>query len=376
VPTLKETADLILSLPREAGTPEAAMAREVVAAHLSGLGYSVTIQKFTFAPASLSAFPLFGAGLGALALVLIPLLGSTRAPAWAALALWISGLLALVVVAAGVGLGWAQLGEPLREDANLIATRGSAQPRRWVVAHLDSKAQGHSMAGRLVAVWVVGLAVSGLTLLSLVRLNGALGIGWLGLGAALALAAGLLAGRGRLRGRSLGARDNGTGVVSALAAAEASSDPSVGILITGAEEFGLVGARVFARLAPDLEKTEFVNVDTVDQEGRLYLVSHDGNGQRLARALEPRLSGLGLPIRRRRLPLGIFVDSAPLARAGASAVTIGRLTWGTLRRIHTPTDTPDALSLDTAERIGRVLHNDETDRERLAADKRRGAMQN
>jgi hypothetical protein len=354
VRTLKETAGLILSLPREAGTPEAAMARELVAAHLTGLGYKVTVQKFTFAPSSLRALPLFGAGLGGLALVLLPLLGSPRAPGWVALALWVSGLLALVVVAAGIGLGWVRLGEPIREDANLIATRGSTRPRRWVVAHLDSKAQGHSMAGRLVAVWAVGLAVAGLTSLSLVRLNGALPTGWLGLGAALALLAGVLAGRGHLRGRSLGARDNGTGVVSALTAAEATSDPSVGILITGAEEFGLIGARVFARLMPNLESVEFVNIDTVDQEGALYLVTHHTGGDDLARSLEPRLRDLGIPIRRRRLPLGIFVDSGPLARAG-TAITIGRLTWETLRRIHTPADTPEGLSLETAERLGRAI---------------------
>ncbi len=354
MPTLKETASQILSLSREAGTPEAAMAREVVAGHLSGLGYKVTIQNFTFAPSSLRAFPFFGAGLGGLALVLLPVLGSARVPAWAALALWVSGLVALALMAGGIGLGWASLGDPTREDANLIATRGNARPTRWVVAHLDSKAQGHSMAGRLVAVWTVGVALLGLTLLSLFRLDGTLGPGWLGMGAGLALLAGVLAGRGRLRGRSPGARDNGTGIVAALAAAEATSDPNLGILVTGAEEFGLVGARVFARLVSDLGKTEFVNVDTVDQEGRLYLVSHNASGEHLARALEPCLAGLGLPIRRRRLPLGIFVDSAPLSRV-APAITIGRLTWRTLRRIHTPSDTPGDLSLDTAERIGRSI---------------------
>ena len=354
MPTLKETAGLILSLPREAGTPEAATAREVVAAHLAGLGYNVTVQKFTFAPSSLRAFPLFGAGLGGLALVLIPLLGSTRAPAWVALALWVSGLLALMVVTAGIGLGWVQLGEPLREDANLIATRGAAKPRRWVVAHLDSKAQGHSMAGRLVAVWAIGLALAVLTALTLLRLGGPLSPPWLGLGAVLAIVAGFLAGRGRLRGRSLGARDNGTGLVAALTAAASTSDPEVGILVTGAEEFGLVGARIFVQLTPNLESAEFVNIDTVDQEGALYLVTHHIGGDRLARSLEPQLRDLGIPIRRRRLPLGIFVDSGPLARAGA-AITIGRLTWGTLCRIHTPVDTPDGLSFNTAEQVGKAV---------------------
>jgi peptidase M28-like protein len=354
VVTLDQTARQILALPREAGTPEAAMARELVTGHLTALGYKVQVQKFSFTPASLRAFPIFGAGLGGLALVLLPFLASNHLPAWASLALWLPGLLALAVVAGGIGLGWVPLGEAPREDANLIATRG-APPRRWIVAHLDSKAQGHSMAGRLVAVWTVGLAIGVLTLLTLFRLSGALPPVWLGIGAGLALVAGLLAGRGRLRGRSLGARDNGTGIVAALAAAEACSDPKVGILITGAEEFGLVGARVFARLAGDLQEVEFVNVDTVDQEGALYLVSHNATGERLARRVEPLLSSLALPLKRRRLPLGIFVDSAPLARAHAPAITIGRLTWGTLRRIHTPADTPDELSLDTANRIGRAI---------------------
>ena len=175
------------------------------------------------------------------------------------------------------------------------------------------------------------------------------------LGTALALVAGTLAGRGRLRGRSQGARDNGSGIVAALTAAETTSDPKIGVLITAAEEFGLVGARVFARLGGGAAGAEFVNLDTLDQEGTLYIVSHDARGERLARRLEPGLLRIGLPLRRRRLPLGIFVDSAPLARAGAASITIGRLTWNTLRRIHTPADTPDGLSLELAEQVGRTV---------------------
>jgi hypothetical protein len=355
VPTLRETARQVLALPREAGTPEAAQARELVAAHLKHLGYKVVSQKFNFAPSSLRAFPIFGAGLGGLGLVLLPVLVSQRFPSWAALALWVCGLAALAVVASGVGLGWVPLGEGLREDANLIATRGETPPGRWIVAHLDSKAQAHSMAGRLVAVWMVGLAIAALSVLALLRLRGVLPMPWPAAGAAIAILTGYLAGRGRIKGRSLGARDNGTGVVAALAAAAAAPDDQVGILITGAEEFGLVGARVFARLTPNINATEFVNVDTVDQEGRLYLVSHNASGARLAGSLEPQLSGLAVPIRHRRLPLGIFVDSAPLARAHAPAVTVGRLTWGTLRCIHTAADTPDGLSFRMAEQVGRAI---------------------
>ena len=252
--------------------------------------------------------------MGGLALILLPFLGFPRLPDWSALAVWITGLLALSIIATGIGLGWVSLGEAAREDANLIATRGSAPPQRWIVAHLDSKAQGHSMAGRLVAVWVSGLAIAMLTILSLVRLAGAPSPVWLALGAAVALAAGILSGRGRLAGKSLGARDNGTGLVAALTAAASTSDPRIGILITGAEEFGLVGARVFARLAPSLHDTEFINLDTLDHEGRLYIVSHDTAGARFARKLEPALAEVRLPLQRRRLPLGISWTALPWPR--------------------------------------------------------------
>jgi hypothetical protein len=255
-----------------------------------------------------------------------------------------------------VGLGWTGLGMPLRDDANLIATRPGATVRRWIVAHLDTKAQGHSMAGRLVAVWVTVAAVVALTALAALRIAGPVALSLVLPGALLALAAGGLAARGRLRPPSQGGRDNGTGVVAALAAAAALRDPSVGVLVTGAEEFGLVGARVFAKLAPDrLRGTEVVNVDTVDEEGRLYLVSHDEAGQALAARLGPAVARLGIPVQARRLPLGIFVDSHPLARGGAAAVTIGRLTWNTLRRVHTARDTAGDLTFATAERLGRVL---------------------
>ena len=353
MPALRDTARKILALTREAGTPEAAQARQHVTEFLSELGYHVTAQPFTFSPASLLAFPVFGAGLGGVALILFAFLSSDRSPAWAALAVWVTGLAALSVLATGIGLGWVSLGEPLREDANLVATRGESSPRRWVVAHLDSKAQGQSMAGRLVAVWVVALAIAALSALTLGRLFGVLSPVLAGAGVMLGIIAGVLAGRGRLKGRSYGARDNGTGVVAALAAA-AAPDGRVGVLITGAEEFGLVGARVFARFWKGDTSSEFVNVDTVDQEGDLYLVSHDSRGQALASALQPSLAGLGLPIRQRRLPLGIFVDSAPLARI-APAVTIGRLTWRTLRCIHTPADTSDGLSYRTAEQVGKAI---------------------
>jgi hypothetical protein len=356
MPSLEQTMALVLSLPREAGTAAGLQAREAVTTHLTGLGYRVSVQPFTFAPSTLNALPVFGAGLGGLALLLLPLLCLPGAPRWGALLLWVSGLASLALLSFGIGAGWITLGAVLRDDANLIATRGDVPIRRWIVAHLDTKAQGHSMAGRLVAVWVIGAAVAVLSMLAALRLRHSEPLPLVAAGALLALVAGALAGGGRLRGTSRGARDNGSGVFAALAAAEASTDPTSGVLITGAEEFGLVGARVFARLSSDrLRGSAVINLDTIDQEGQLYLVSHDARGDALAETEATRLAAAGLHARRRRLPLGILVDSLPLARTGVPALTVGRLTWRTLQRIHTSRDTPEDLSLAAAERIGRAL---------------------
>jgi hypothetical protein len=346
----------LLAGPRESGTPEADRARERIAGLLSALGYQVEIQRFSFSTSALLAFPILGAGLGWLTLLQIPLLVLPGAPAWAALLVWLTGMLSLGTVALGLSLGWATLGGDLREDANLVATRGR-KVTRWIVAHYDTKAQGHSMAGRLTAVWVLAVACLVMTGLAVTRLWGPVPTAAMAGGAGLAIVAGYLAGRGRLKGKSAGARDNGSGLLAALVAAQEIQDPTVGILITGAEEFGLIGSRYFAEKSSDLVAgTDVLNVDTVDHQGKWRLVSHlPGTDDLLGRA-ESALRALSpLPIRRHRHLSGIFVDSLPLARAGARAITIARLDWDTLGRIHTSRDTLDELSLDSAALAGAAL---------------------
>lgn len=344
--------------PREAGTAGAARARTLLAGHLRAGGWTVEEQRFSFQPAALTAFPLLGAGLGWLTLLELPLLlGNVGALArWLAPLAWFAGALALGVLAWGIGSGATVPGAEQREDANLVARRGDLPVRRWLVAHVDTKAQGHSMAGRLTAIWVLLAAALGLSALVLWRAvqPGPLPAVAVAAGAGLALAGGLLAARGRLRGGSPGARDNGTGLLALLTAAEGGLAEGTGLLLTGAEEFGLVGARIFARVALE-PGIEVVNLDTITGRGALYLVAHDRRGAALAGRLAPSLEGLGAEVRVRRLPLGILTDSLPLARAGAVAVTIGRLDREDLRRLHTPDDTPEGLALETAIGVGNRL---------------------
>jgi hypothetical protein len=318
---------------------------------LTELGYTVETQRFSFSTAGLLALPVFGAGLGWLAILEVPLLSLAGAPRWAAAFVWFLGLLSILLIAAGLGLGWSGAGGERREDANLIATRGPV--RRWIVAHIDTKAQGHSMAGRLIAVWISVVAALLMTILVLFRLHAALPMAAVAGVSALSVVAGFLGGRGRLNGQSPGARDNGTGLLAVLVAAELVKDPATGILVTSAEEFGLIGARYFAEQSPDrVAGTAVINVDTVDERGHWRVVVHDSRGEALARSVMTALDDSGMAVRRHRLPAGIFVDSLPLARAGAAAITVARLDWGTLRVIHTTRDTLEGMTLESAVRVG------------------------
>ncbi|HEU4800733.1 MAG TPA: M28 family peptidase [Gemmatimonadales bacterium] len=347
--------EAVLALEREAGTAGAADARALLTRELEALGYEVVAQRFAFSTGTLNALPVLGGGLGWLTLLQIPLLLLPAVPGWAALAVLLAGLACLVLVARAIGTGAASSSGELREDANLVATRPGAPPARWLVAHLDTKAQGHSMAGRLVAVWLLLAAVVALGALAVWRLSAVPPMPVAAAAAAASVMAGFLAGRGRLKGRTVGARDNGSGLVALMEGA-AHAAPSTGVIITSAEEFGLVGARILAQQRGELVRgRDVLNLDTIDDRGDLAIVLHDPPGDALAVELEGLLAGVAPRVRRRRLPLGIFVDSYPLARAGARAVTIGRLNWATLRLIHTPRDTREGLAFDTARAVGERL---------------------
>lgn len=348
-----EVLNLLIALPREAGSGAAVDARALLTRHLESRGFTVHQQPFGFQPASLLALPVVGAGLGWLTLLEIPLLALGNLPRVLAPLVWLGGAAALVVLAWGIGTGVDVPGAERRQDANLIATRGAGPVRRWIVAHLDTKAQGHSMAGRLIAVWMLVTAALLLTALTIVRARSNTPLsGFVVAGAAvISLVAGGLAGQGRLRGTSPGARDNGTGLLAALQVAEATRDDGIGLIFTGAEEFGLVGARVFVR-SESVASTEIINLDTLTDRGILCLVVHDEAGKALAASLAPLLGGIAPRLRIRRLPLGILVDSLPFARAGACSVTVSRLDWDDLRRLHTARDSGDGLGLATATAVG------------------------
>jgi Zn-dependent M28 family amino/carboxypeptidase len=167
-------------------------------------------------------------------------------------------------------------------------------------------------------------------------------------------------------GDSPGAVDNASGIIAVLVAAELAREGlDVGVLITGAEEYGMEGARAWTA-ATARRGAVFVNFDGLDDRGAFNLMRHEPAGDEASPeavsatavfdTVAAALHDHGHPLRRSRLPLGIFVDGSVLARAGMVGVTVSRGDWHTLGVVHTPRDTADRTGTQSAVEAGRLVH--------------------
>ncbi len=179
--------------------------------------------------------------------------------------------------------------------------------------------------------------------------------------APLVVSGGLLS-RSTPRNTSPGAVDNATGIVAVLVAAEALRDRrDVGVLITGAEEFAMAGARVWAATARTT--APFVNIDGIDARGAYRVAPHrpagrhrtDGGERQMAYAIRAELVRRGGTVRVAPLPPGILVDGWVLARAGQPGVTVSRGDAATLRIVHTRRDDARRAPIEAAVDAGRAV---------------------
>lgn len=353
-----------IAVPRLPGSAAADDVEHAIARQLAAFGYTVERLPFAARGHRLYAVSVAGAGFGWVALGLGPLL-ALPFPWWSVMITGLTALAAVGLVAFGVARGYiGPVGQVVR-TVNLQGTRGEALPRVWLVAHSDSKAQRVSLGGRVLAVLALAAGVLGLVVLLGARSAGPLPI-WAILPCVGLATAGGAALTGRpVRDGSPGAVDNATGVVAVLTAAEALKDRTdVGVLITGAEELGMEGARVWVRETP--QTGMFVNVDSVDARGRFNVLVHrpralsapgrrGAGSARLAGEVVGALHRAGQPVRRGLLPPGVFVDGAVLAGAGMPGVTLSRGDWQTLRVIHTQRDRPDRTDPQPAVIAGRAV---------------------
>jgi hypothetical protein len=257
----------------------------------------------------------------------------------AAAVLLLAGV-ALIGVFARWMLGDGVLEVPWQRETgvNLAAVRGEAEPKVWLVAHLDSKSQPVPSAVRVGAVVLLALSLLVAVAAMALTLRGidARMLWWAAI--ALSVAGALPLTRTVVGARSNGAVDNASGVATVLAAAALLPDGvACGVLLPSAEELGLAGARAWAR---GHARAIALNCDGVDDEGRNVIMFNRGRPSGVIAALT---AASVAPLDVRRMPLGMLTDSTALAARGWQAVTVSRGSLATLRRVHTPQDSLDTL---------------------------------
>lgn len=354
-----------IAVPRLPGSPAAEAVTTLVAERLGHMGYQVERQRFRTSWHRLAAASAAGAGLGLTALLLAPLL-VLPLPGWPVALVGAAALGVVALVAFGLARGHLSVGLGVVEATNLVARRGV--PTAWLVAHADSKAQPFSLRARLVATGLAAVGIVALLSGLVARVATPLPVWWPALVLCAAVGGALLS-RSAPRDVSPGAVDNAAGVVAALTAADVLRERGdVGVLITGAEEYGLEGARAWVAQRP--APAVFVNFDGLDSRGPFRVFPHrgpyGGRGGGKARtvstvptalisAVALALAETGARVRTGRLPPGVLVDGMVLARAGLAGITVSRGDWQTLGVIHTRRDTVERAGLEAAVTAGEAV---------------------
>ena len=353
--------DKFAAEPRFAGSEAEDRFRDECDSRLTRLGFSARREAFSYSQLPAKFGPLICGSLFAAGMYLSGHLASShRAPK-----------LGIIVALSSVALTWVIGALLLRntltlpvmraQSTNLVATRGIAEPRVWLVAHTDSKSQTIRMLiriGSIVAAWMLFVVAIGTMLAQMSRYSVAMGYPddllavESGVAAILSAIAILPVAFCFIGNESRGALDNASGVAAVLLALEQIQPAkNIGVLFTSAEELGLAGARAF--LAGGGTRGIALNCDTIDDHGSFVCMTADRKNP-LATALARVGTATGQRVKIRSIIPGILTDSIPFSRRGWDAVTLSRGNLRTLSAVHTSGDEPgrrDGAGIALAARL-------------------------
>jgi len=360
VPAAVRAADAVRTLaaaPRPAGGEAEAAARTYCAARLRDAGFEVREEAFEYS-AFVGRWGTPIAGVASLAILLTACLWGRRGAPSVSLLILALGLAVLALVARSLARdGVLTFPAQRQRSVNLVATRGTAPPAVWLMAHLDSKSQPVPILVRAAGISVLGMTwLAALVLAALQTAGSSASSG----GSAAWWAVTIVAVVGALPviattvgARSPGALDNATGVATVLAAAEASRG-SLGVCLTSAEELGLPGARAWVRAHAGTAMTT-INVDSVDDHGITTCMYSGARPDALVAAVLSAAERARVPLRAHRLLPGVLTDGVALADAGWPVVTLSKGGVRTLARIHTPHDRAEHLTGAGMHDVTRVI---------------------
>lgn len=375
-----------LAFPRLVGSAGEAKAQDYIVQRFSELGLEVSRESFSFSKFPAEVLPRLLCGLFVPVVLSVPWLGE-RFPIPVCFTCLLSLSVALLFTQ------WQKRFEGLYDvgrkyySENIIATNGKKPndntPALLFVAHYDSKSQVLPIAVRAVAY---GIAIAGLTALTTVMVIEVATLAWFPDYSPLVWgwspdsivivwsAAGvtafclLLLQINFTQNRSPGGFDNASGVGVMLEVARVvmarGEDKPITFLAAGAEEYGMCGALRYVQTHADEydpENTYVINLDGLGVGNAVSVVTCYGiptvhTADMLAETFRTSGKALGIQVFERYLPIGVGLDSIPIASHGFETVT---LTAGDVGRvalkIHSERDTCDLLNTKSLQQVGALI---------------------
>lgn len=362
-----------LAFPRLVGSTGEADARAYIVEQFTELGLHVVKEPFHFTKFPAEVLPRILCGLFVPVVVSVPWFGE-RFPIPVCLICLLSLSIALFFTQ------WQKRFEGLydvgrkHDSENIIATNGKKQdgntPVLLFVAHYDSKSQILPIAVRAVAY---GIAIVGLIILTVISVTQVSTLIWLSDPIVWSIAGIttfclLLLQINLTQNRSPGGFDNasGVGVMLELARVVMARDEkkSITFLATGAEEYGMCGALRYIQKHADEQdrnRTYVINLDGLGVGNGVNLVTRYGippvhTTRKLAKTFWASGASLGVQVSERYLPIGVGLDSIPIASRGFETVTLTAGDVGSVAlKIHSKRDNADLLNVESLQQVGELI---------------------
>ena len=362
-----------LAIPRLVGSAGETEVQDYIVEQFTELGLDVSWEPFVFTKFPAEVLPRILSALFVLIVLSVPWVGE-RFPIPVSFACVLSLTVAMFFTQWQKRLeGLYDVGRKYRTE-NIIAKNGAKQdgntPAFLFVAHYDSKSQVLPIAVRMLAY---GIAIVGLIALTIVMLVKVIALIWLpnyivwGIAGMTSFCL-LLLQINLTENRSPGGFDNASGVGVMLEVARVvmgrGEKKSVTFLAAGAEEYGMCGALRYIQAHADEydpENTYVINLDGLGVGNGVNLITRYGipstrTTRTLGNLFRTSSEALGIRVSERYLPIGVGLDSIPIASRGFETVTLTARGVGSVAlKIHSKQDRIELLNAESLQEVGELI---------------------
>ena len=362
-----------LAFPRLVGSAGEAKAREYIVRQFTELGMHVAKEPFHFTKFPAEVLPRFLCAIFVPIVLSVPWFGE-RFPIPVCLICLFSLSIALLLTQ------WQKRFEGIYDvgkryySENIVATNGTKRDNNTqdflFIAHYDSKSQVLPIAVRAAAYGIAILGLVALTVVMVIRVIIAAelpdyivwGISGITTFCLLLLQINLT------QNHSPGGFDNASGVGVMLEVARVvmarGENRRITFLAAGAEEYGMCGAlRYVQRHAEvyDRNRTYVINLDGLGVGNTVSVVTRYGippvhTTNALGNLFHVSGESLGIQVSERYLPVGVGLDSIPIASHGFETVTLmAGDVGGVALKVHSKQDRCELLNIESLKGVGELI---------------------